>query len=174
MKKLFLISACFVLAFSSCKKDSAKITTSNTLSVTIGGVNETFTSNVTAQSIIDTPGYTIGIAGFRGSGTSEEGLQLEVNSNSPVTTGTYTINSSTSQDATSFPLIGYYKGIGSSGQLTYGTDFTGANSSTITITALSSTNVQGTFSGVIINEGGGSDTQTLASGKFNVNITKAK
>lgn len=174
MKKLLLLSACVMLAFSACKKDSAKVTATNTLSVTIGGVNETFTSNVTAQSIIDTPGYTIGIAGFRGSGANLEGVQLEVNSDSPVTTGTYTINASTAQNATRFPLLAYYKFMGSTNQLTYGTDLSGANSSTITITSISSTNVQGTFSGVLIDENGGSTTEAMASGKFNVNITKAK
>jgi hypothetical protein len=173
MKRLFLISACAILAFSACKKDSNKTTATVSLSATVGGTNETY-SNVIAQSIVDTPGYTIGISGSRGSGANLEVLQLEVNSVNPITTGTYTLNSSTSSDISTFPLLAYYKYTSATNELIYGTDLTGANVSTITISSISSTNVQGTFSGVLIDEIDGTTTDAITSGKFNATITKAK
>jgi len=174
MKKLLLISTCVILAFAACKKDSNKATTSSlSLSATVSGTNETF-SNVTAQSIVDTPGYTIGISGSRGSGANLEVLQLEVNSANPVTTGTYTLNSTTSSNINTFPLLAYYKYTSATNELIYGTDLTGTNVSTITISSISSTNVQGTFSGVLIDQMDGTTTDAITNGKFNATITKAK
>ena len=165
--KLLLFSACVILAFSSCKKESKTTTTTTaTLSATIGGVNETFNSSLTAQSIYNNPGYTIGITGFRGAGTNPDGLQLAVNSDKPIAKGVYTISSQTSTDPSNLPLIIYYKSTG-----TFGTDVSGVNVTTITITSISSANVQGTFSGVLISETGDNTTQTITDGKFNVNIT---
>ena len=170
MKKLLLFSACIMLAFASCKKnDPTKSTTAvGTISATIGGVNETFTTSVIAESA-DTPSYTIGISGFRGTGANQEGIQIGISSYKPITTGTYTISSALSNDVVYTPFVGYYKNTSVSSIAIFGTD----NITTITITSVSNTNVQGTFSGVLLNEDGSTDTQTIANGKFNVNITKA-
>jgi len=176
MKKLLLFSACIMLAFASCKKsDPTKSNTTavGTISATIGGVNETFTTSVVAESV-DTPSYTIAISGFRGTGATQEGIQIGISSYKPITTGTYTISSALSNDVVYTPFVGYYKNTSVSSLVTFGTDFSAVHITTIIITSLSSTNVQGTFSGVLINEDGTStDTQTITDGKFDVNITKA-
>ena len=176
MKKLLLFSACIMLAFASCKKnDPTKSTTAvGTISATIGGVNETFTTSVIAESA-DTPAYNIAISGFRGTDVNREGIQIGISSYKPITTGTYTISSALSNDVVYTPFVGYYKNTSVSSVATFGTDFSAVNITTITITSLSSTNVQGTFSGVLINEDGTStDTQTITNGKFDVNITSQK
>ena len=160
-----------MLAFASCKKnDPAKSNTTavGTISATIGGVNETFTTSVIAESA-DTPAYNIAISGFRGTDVNRVGIQIGISSYKPITTGTYAISSAVSNDVVYTPFVGYYKNTSVSSIAIFGTD----NITTITITSVSNTNVQGTFSGVLLNEDGSTDTQTIANGKFNVNITKA-
>jgi len=109
------------------------------------------------------------IGGLRGTGTTQESLEIGLNSDTTIAKGVYTINTSNSSEA-NYPTIAYFKNISSSNPLVFGTDVTGTNVTTLTITSISSTNVQGTFSAVLVDESGGSDNQTLTNGIFNVSV----
>lgn len=171
MKQLFLFSACILFVFSSCKKDSNKSTNTttptNTITATINGVSQTFATSVTAQLVNNDPIYTLGITGFKASGTNPVGLQLAVNSDKVITKGTYTISSQPGSDPSVYPIIIYYASTG-----TFANDESSTDVTTITITSISGTNVQGTFSGVLVPQLGDGAKQTVTDGKFNVNITQ--
>jgi len=173
MKQFLFFPACLLLLFLSCKKDSNRSTPkpTNTLSATIDGVNETFTDSLEADTVINVndPKYTINVTGLRGSGASREGLSFSVNSDSPVTKGTYSITSQTNTGRTTFPYIVYWKG--EPNAFTFGTDESGVNITSITITSINNSNVQGVFSGVLISGPFYNTSRTVTNGKFNVNIT---
>ena len=175
MKKLLFFPVCVLLAFSSCKKDSdKKATASNTITASVGGSNLNFNTGAIAELESSSGEYAIEIGGSTTTGSSGQAVSIVVESESPIVTGTYTLNSMTNTIATSFPKIQYIENQSSSNLISYETDVTGAYSSTVTITAISSTNVQGTFNGVLISGQNSTDTKTISNGKFNVNISPTK
>jgi len=160
MKKAkLLLSLCLLLVLFSCKKHSSTPNTVGTLTVTIGGKAQTF--NVGAEAHLDHTGdfYSLGIIGVQ-STTASNSLILTITSQAPITAKSYT-------DANSEAQMSYTMTSGS----IYQDDGTGGTSATITIKSISTTNVQGTFSGnlAIIN-GDGAATQALTSGTFNLAI----
>jgi hypothetical protein len=160
-----LLLTLFFLA--SCKKSSTSSTTSGggTITATVDGTQMTFNNILIAKDTSFSGAYALTISGATSLTSSTTELSLTADGASPVTTGTYTIGPS--GITTDLPGIGYSQG----SSPVYSSDITGAYSSTIVITSLSKTNVQGTFSGTLtLTIGSGATTKTITDGKFNVNL----
>jgi hypothetical protein len=172
MKKILLFSACVMLAFSSCKKsDKNSSTASNTITVTVGSSNLSFNTAATAVLANSSGSYVLLVSGATGTGSNAQAISIAIDSENPIVKGTYTLNSSTSPDATSFPQISYVQSASTTNPVSFTSDITGTNASTITITSISSTNVQGTFNGVLVSDQDGTTTKSVTDGKFNVTVT---
>ncbi|MBS1524774.1 MAG: hypothetical protein JST19_03935 [Bacteroidetes bacterium] len=122
------------------------------------------TNNETGGIVLDISGYT---------GTDNHagymGISLAANKKNSIKVGTYNISSISNQAPVFIELI-YGSGdpsINPSLQ-PWISDSNGVQPATITITSVSSTNIQGTFSGSLPHYFG-NDTKTVANGKFNVN-----
>lgn len=174
MKKILLFSACVMFAFASCKKDSSKKTGSNTITATVGGSDINFSASASAQIVNQSGGYELAIVGLTSTGSNPQTMTISIASEVPIVKGTYTLNSSTPSDANSFPQLSYSENTSITNPVGFTTDITGANSSTITITSISSTNVQGTFSGVLLSDQDNTTTKAVTNGKFDVNIGTSK
>ncbi len=163
--KPLLVAVCIVLALASCQK-SATNKSVNTISATIDGMNESFGASVATQmSNAAQASYSVSIAASTGTGTNADALSIFVSSNNKIVTGTYT---NIPDSSGNFLQIVYLKGaIGT--PVTYNTDYAGTKPSSLTITAISSTSVQGTFSGQLILTNGDS-AKTVTDGKFNLKI----
>ena len=165
MKKLLLFSACIILALSSCKKDSPKTINSTGITATIGGSDFNFSTAATAQVISVSGLYSIQIIGSNGTGSSAQGVSISIQSDKPIIKGTYSV-----ADASPFTDITYVENTSVSTPVSFSSNTVG----TVTITSISSTNVQGTFSGVLVSNQDITTTQTLSNGKFNVSVITTK
>jgi hypothetical protein len=168
MKKLFLISACFVLAFSACKKDSAKSSSSISagITATIGSSNFNFSTAATAQATTGSGIYTLQVLGETTTGSSAQGVSISIESDKPIAKGTYSISAS---DTSSFTQVTYVENASISNPVSFSSE-----SGTVTITVISGTNVQGTFSGSLLSDQDGTTTEALTNGKFNVSLITTK
>jgi hypothetical protein len=161
MKKLslLLMPFCLLLVMSSCKKHSPSANGTGTINVTINGSAQTF--NVGAIAHVDNTGdfHSLSLIGVQSAGTANS-IILEITASSPIIAGTYTAAGSQAD-------ISYTLASGS----VYQFDDSEGSGATIVVKSISSTNVQGTFSGTLgkIN-GDGPATQTLTNGTFNLNI----
>jgi len=185
MKKLLFFSACIMLAFTSCKKDSSKTTSSNTITATVGGSNITFSTNATGGLATDSGLYVLEIVGLTGTNSSAQSMSIGLVSDAPIVKGTYTFNSAdTTSSATVFPDVEYVKNLSGDDSDVFGTNVVinigngpitiPTSTTTVIITSISSNNVQGTFSGLLVNEGDNTTTETVTNGKFNVAISASK
>jgi len=169
MKKILLFLACVMRALSSCsKKNDNTPSATNTITANVAGTATRFNTSVTGVLASSQGAYDLAVTGLTGTGTSAQSISISIGSQGPIVKGTYTLNSSTSSDATSFPDLVYEANLSGSSSAEFATDFTGANETTVTITSISSTNVQGTFSGVLV--GDGNTTKSITSGTFNATI----
>jgi len=103
--------------------------------------------------------YTLQFYGYIGAGGASNELIGQIQAQSPITAMTYT-----EEGTTEMAGLGYF--IFPSGTA-YSNNHSATNPVTITITSITSTNVQGTFKGDIFN---GADKKVLASGTFNLNF----
>ena len=179
MKKLLLFSACVMLAFASCKKDSSKtITASNTITATVGGSNMSFNTGASAALATDSGAYVLAVVGLTGSSTTSQSIVLGFLSDKPFVKGTYTFDESTDPNTiTVLPSITYLTDMSGneSSEFDSNTEIDFGNSTlsttaTVSITSISSTNIQGTFSGLLVNDGDGTTTKSVTNGKFNVTL----
>ncbi len=154
-----------MLAFASCKKDSSKTETSNTITATIGSSNFNFSTAAVAQVISSNGIYSIQIIGSNGTGSSAQGVSIAIESDKPIVKGTYSVT-----DTSSFTDITYVENPSVSTPVSFSSQVAG----TVNITSISSTNVQGTFSGVLVSNQDNTTTQTLSNGKFNVSVIGTK
>ena len=151
---------CLLMVLSSCKKHSSSANVAGTITVTINGTSQTF--NLGAVAHVDHTGdfYSLSLIGVQSTSVANS-IIAEVTTSSPIIAGTYT--AANSQADISYTLA--------SGSI-YQYDGTEGSNATIVIKSISSTNVQGTFSGTLkIITGDGAATQTLTNGTFNLNIT---
>jgi hypothetical protein len=164
MKKILLFTICVTLAFSSCKKSSSDIP-ANTISATIDGVDESFNSNPIAElGTAIRLNSNLLISGSNGSGTGSDSMAITIESNNTIVKGNY-INT-----GSDFISVLYNKGPFSlSNPNTYSTDINGTYPTTVTITSMSSTNIQGTFSGKLLFKDG-TTVKNVTNGKFNLTI----
>lgn len=160
--KLLLLAVCVLFVVSSCKKSSNKpASTVGTITVNIDGTAQTFNVGATAH-VDNTSGfYSLSLIGIQ-SATVANSVIVEVTSSSPIVAGTYT--GTNSQADMSYTQV--------SGNAIY--QFDGSNNAsnaTITVKSISSTNVQGTFSGTLeLISGTGAASKALTNGTFNLNI----
>ncbi|MHB8208858.1 hypothetical protein [Mucilaginibacter sp.] len=169
MRKLLFFASYVMLAFCSCKKDPVKLNpSSNSVSATIDGVNEAFNTTINA-GFIDTPYHEIGIYAINGTGVTQDDLSVSVISDTNIVKGTYTVLTNEVVNSNTSPLLIYYSNKTSPNETDYETDFTGVNQLTVTLNLISKTNVQGTFSGVLVDMLNGK-VKSITNGKFNVNI----
>lgn len=175
-----------MLAFSACKKDSAtKVTASNTITATVGGANINFSTTAIAQLASDSGVYVLAVQGISGTGSSAQSIVVGLIAQGPIVKGTYTLNSTTNiNTVTVLPGIEYAKTLSGNDSDIFGNNLNinvggDANVSvtgtaTVTITSISNTNVQGTFSGMLVNDADGTTTEAVSNGKFNVDISANK
>ncbi|MBS1530165.1 MAG: hypothetical protein JSU01_07655 [Bacteroidetes bacterium] len=170
MKRFLLPAICLLLVFTSCKKKN-DVTPVNTLTATVDGINMNFNSNMTARidgNFTGTGNIDLVVEGFATNGSTNNMLGISfitANLNS-ITAGTYTAANANNTPPI-WAAITYNDNSSASthNYLTYTTvPFT------ITITSISKTNIQGTFSGVVADLNNSSNTKTITNGKFNVNI----
>ncbi|HTD99441.1 MAG TPA: hypothetical protein VK668_09135 [Mucilaginibacter sp.] len=163
MKKsiLLFLPLFALLVLFSCKKSSkSSINTVGTITATIDGNQQTFNVGATAQLQNNGGSNSLSIIGVQGSGNSNSLIMLVTN-NGPITTGTYT-------GADSKANLSYT----TTNSLIYQNDDSDVNSNaTIVISSITSTNVQGTFSGkLVLITGNGAATATITSGTFNLAV----
>ena len=155
-----------LVLLGSCKKSSSSSTASGgTLTATVDGTPMTFNNILVAKDTAFMGAYAITFAGASSLTSSSPELSLTVDGASPISTGTYNLGAS--GNTTDLPSLAYTQGT----SLIYGSDITGTYSTSIVITSLSKTNVQGTFSGTLtLTLGTGATTKKITDGKFNVNF----
>lgn len=166
MKKLilFLLPVCLLLVLSSCsKKSTPSPSVTGTFTVTINGTPETFNVGAVAQAVSSDGSYNLTLLGTQSASVTNS-MYIAITSFSPIIAGTYT--GAGSDAAMSYHLA--------SGAVYQYADDDAAAFSTVTIKSISSTNVQGTFSGNLnLISGSGPATQTLTNGTFNLRVETA-
>jgi hypothetical protein len=151
MKFFPILTICLLFLFGSCKKTS-NVDPVNTMSATIDGVNVNFNSFANAQLVKDPTDLTTTTLSINGSSgpDDKESIAVSITShNSSIVSGTF-LSSDTGNELV-FPSIIYHKK-DSTLRLppVYLTNNFQPGSTTVTITSISSTNVQGTFSGTLV------------------------
>ena len=167
MRKYLFCSVCIILTLTSCsKKGSSPVVNSNTISATIDGVDESFNTIAVAKNISVSQGYSLFFAGTNGTSSTADAFSITVDGLQPITTGTFDLSGGASGNY--FPGMAYTQ----PGSIIYEQDLSGANPTIVTITTLTATNVQGSFSGklVLYSGSGVPATKTITNGKFNVSF----
>ena len=164
-----LAAQSLLLAFvllASCKKSSNSSTPAGgTITAMVDGTPMTFNNILVAKDTAYLGAYAITISGISSLTASAPELSLTVDGPSAVTTGTYSLP--LSGTATDVPALSFSQGT----TLVYESDLSGTYASSIVITTLTKTNVQGTFSGTLtLSLGSGSTTKVITDGKFDVNF----
>ena len=168
MKKLLIPAICIAFIFCSCGKKStpAPAVPVKGIYATIDGTNRVFNYK---DSILFAHNsfYQLAVTGYITPGDTTFVFGFGITSTSPITTGTYKLTGS--------PTVIYLYYQASAGSSYYNSF--AANSSTmypasITITAVSSSNIQGTFSGTFLNDGDGrgnpNNLSVITNGKFDL------
>ena len=168
MKKPLLIAICILLAFTSCKKSSD--VPANTISATVDGVDESFNTNTNAQlGTAIALNSVLNIAGSSASGTGADIIGMTIESNGTIVKGSY---SNSAVNNSTFTSMLYTKGpFLLSDPNIYSSGVNGNYPTTITITSMINTNIQGTFSGKLLFKDG-TTVKSVTNGKFNLDIDK--
>jgi hypothetical protein len=156
-----------LVLLASCKKSSNSSTPAGgTITATVDGTPMTFNNVLIAKETAYSGAYVLTFSGASSlSSSSSPELSLTVDGTSAITTGTYSIGPS--GNTPNLPAMSYSQGT----TLIYGSDVTGTYASSIVITSLSKTNVQGEFTGTLtLITGSGATTKAITDGKFNVNF----
>ena len=167
MKKILLIIV-FLFAFlASCKKSSL-VAPVNTFSATIDGVDESFNTNIFAQNGTSTVlNSDLEVLGANGAASSADVLTINLDTNNTLTTGTYT---NAPNNGGNLVSIVYTKGQFSlANPNTYKSDINGTYLTTVKITSINASNVQGTFTAQLVYTDG-KTLKSITNGKFNVNL----
>jgi len=142
MKRFFLFSVFVMLAFSSCKKsdhNDKSSTGSNTITANVDGSTVNFNNKVTGSLMREQNEYVLVLAGA--TNDSQQSMQVGIESKKPIAAGTYILSSATSPDVNAVPQV-FYNESGSP-PVSFTTDIFGTNVTTVTITSINNTNVQG-------------------------------
>ena len=168
MKTISLIAICLLFINTSCKKNSENSPTpTNSISATVNGVNEAFNAKIKASETNIGGINVLLITGSETFDTNSAAINIEIDTSAAITTGTYSAKTGTPQGFNSGATISYVRG--------YMALYPSLNSgllNSITISRISSTNVQGTFSATLSGSALGLSptTKTITNGKFNVTI----
>jgi hypothetical protein len=166
-KSLFFLLGMSVLLFS-CKKSASSGNGGGTISASINGVNETFNTDASALQVNAAGTYNIEVAGYHGAAGASDQLAFSIGGTQAIKSGTYQYSyANPNSDAVDLIFVQYSSG----GNNQFVSDPSNTtNPVTVNITSISSTNIQGTFNGVLPSFSGGSGTETVTNGKFNVSI----
>jgi hypothetical protein len=168
MKNVLFLCLSTCVIFFSCSKSGTSSPSggTNTISATVDGVNENF-NNIVLAKIIDQGGgrYSLVLGGTTGTTASADVMTITVDGDRQIAAGAFSLTLSPTNHY--WPALGYTKG----GTNNYMSDVTGTLPTNVTITSITSTNVQGSFSGgVVLYNGTGAATKNVTNGKFNVNF----
>ena len=166
MIKKVLLPAFFFLLIS-CKKQSNELPL-NTITATVDGVSVNFNTDAAAHRDSAAAGI-INIMGETAAAAPKVYLLIYVeanNINTQVTSGSYTSIGYTSHSGVASLLYANIISDSQNGQ-DYATDINSNNNTSVTISSISSTSVQGTFSGKLTLYGD-TTTRTITNGRFNV------
>jgi len=160
MKKIFFPLACLLLILSSCKKSVS----GGTLTAYINGTMETFNTNAVAELTSGGGAYKLAIGGSAGDPASTDQIYLAITGVNNIVPGNYSAVSASGDVA----VMAYQK----PGNIGYSADDHFNNPVKITISSISGSNVQGSFTGnLILVLGASSDsTKTITNGTFNVSL----
>ena len=169
MKKLLLLSICTLFIFTSCKKNTSP-TPESSISASIDGVKETFNINATAnRNYIEGTGNVLIIGGKETSESGSDIINIEVNSTAAITKGSYSIKTGVPEGFDPAIYVSYVQGL-----IFFYHAVNPASSNLITITDISSTNVQGTFnvalSGSLPSTAPVIINKVITNGEFNIRI----
>jgi hypothetical protein len=177
MKKFLLPFVCILFVFGSCKKKN-EVIPANTITATVDGVTTTYNINISAHLATflygGTSSTSLAIQGSTATHAPAGGIAISITSSkaSAITKGTFTVDSRNNNPPVYVGLAyTYYDPSSNDPDQPYLTDPNWIMPTTITIRSISSTNVQGTFSGTLVYSQGGASTKTVTNGKFNVDIT---
>jgi hypothetical protein len=171
MKKVFFLSIISLLAITSCKKSSTSNGT-GTITANVDGTPTTFNTDAQAFSVNSSGVYSIAIGGFQGAGGNSYEIAITIGGTAPVTSNT-TYGDDPSINPDDEVSLVYSLFAGNNITAEYGADGTSPNTATTTITSISATNIQGTFSGgvTLVNGSGTPTSHTITNGRFNVKVT---
>ena len=164
MKKTLLTVICISLFLFSCDRKS-EVKKPSGISVTIDGVDKSY--NVFPYANLydgEAKGSNIILTAASNKESIGDSFQLEIKANSPLTKGTYYNDGSNMYLA----IIYFVPNFNIFGPKAYVTDLGGTHKSTITITSISKTNIQGTFSAQLMRDD--NTTMNVDNGKFNFDI----
>ena len=175
MKILLLLLIYIPILVTSCKK-STPVTPESSISADVDGIKETFNTNATAVASVSNLLGTgnVHILIISGKETSDSGsdiINVIVTSASAITKGTYPVMTGVppAYSATSVSFIQGYETFFPTQNVTL--------QNLITITSISSTNVQGTFevalSGAVASTSPVYTNKIITNGSFNVSIKPA-
>jgi len=169
MKRLILFAACLPFILASCHK-ALVVTPDSGISATINGKYETFNTRDTVRVNSASSIYISGT-----NDTTSDKIILIIGSPSNITTATYSSHSSNASDlemlfeeGPGYTYDNYY--------YTYDIHNGPTYEASVTVTSISSANIQGTFNGSLVRESSVPDTagtrpsRTIANGKFNLKI----
>ena len=165
IKSLFLLTLAFgVITLNSCKKDKDS-TPSATISASVDGTATNFnTGAIAIQGSVN--GATI--TNIEGTAANKTAISITI-SGTPVAGKTYSNTSSNDDDK---PLIAY---IVTDDEQYLNDDDSQSNPASLTITSVTSTTVEGTFKGDLVDIQGSNGTakkKVITNGKFNITLKK--
>jgi len=159
---LLLAIVSFGVVFSSCKKSSSSNDSGYFVQANANGTLVKYTGYTAAISTTLAGSYVLDIQGQVSLTSSTDALSAVITDASPITTKTYTdqmVNGSVQG------IVNYYDHSGKQ----YSSALAATPAVPITITAITSTYVTGTFSGTAVDISSGS-TVTLTNGSFKVKV----
>ncbi|HEY9362681.1 MAG TPA: hypothetical protein VIQ00_05435 [Chitinophagaceae bacterium] len=169
MKKTIIFSLSLLIFLSSCKKDDSDNSSNGngTITCTIDGINTSFDTEARAIKTDVTGAYSVQIIGYKGTAGNSDQIAIGIASDLAIATGTYSEDGSTGNKLASVN----YMPSGSS--YPYISNNSTSNPSTVTVTAISATSIQGTFKGDVYltsNNGTTTTKKVISNGQFNVNF----
>jgi hypothetical protein len=176
MKFCLLAAACMMPILNSCKKpDNNPVkSNNNTITATVDGQNLTFNTGAGARIVTNETGIypdLLEITGATDASGNNAIIVIDVTSINSITTGTFPSADTNPEPATTSGIIYNQNVAGSQLGQQYITNNNLTNSTSVTVTSLSSTNVQGTFNGALVYFiSGGGPGKTITNGKFNLAI----
>lgn len=162
---IYVFISSFCILCSCSKSDNAN--PSGSITASIDGTNVVFGTEAFALNQQNSGIYALIITGFQGAVNSSNQITIGIGGTSPVTTKTYTdVFDPSEDDEVSFVFTQQ------PGNITYGANGEAPNTATVTITSLTSSKVEGTFSGgvVLVSGSGSPASHTITNGRFNLSI----
>jgi hypothetical protein len=169
MKKLFLFAVCLAFIWQSCNKNTAPVVAaSSAISATIDGTNESFNTIDSSGYRNTATYYSAFISAKTATSATADKMELDIYSPNAIAVGTYSLTKNYNPP---FGILIIYKINGSSNFANdYVIDYTGNHPASITVSSISSTNIQGAFNGTLIAADNSGATKTITNGKFNVDV----